>query len=187
MVTLIASLHTTDSLLLDLYYAGAINHLKMRLRGAWQCEAVVALRPSGKSLSAEIWLLLASWHVALRKFVASTMKTCLLTTCALRLRLRLRLWLIVAVLRIGLGGLRIRLMLRVGLRIGLRRDGPRNVEAVVVEVVGTEVSCLHRVDLQERGQAGGWGSYIAVTGRGRDVWAHALVLTLAATYAKELN
>ena len=46
--------------LLNLYYASAINRLKMSLRGARQCEAVLALRPSGKSLSSELWILLAS-------------------------------------------------------------------------------------------------------------------------------
>ena len=54
-----ASLPTTLSLLLDLYYASAINRLKMSLRGARQCEAVLALRLSGKSLSTELWILLA--------------------------------------------------------------------------------------------------------------------------------
>ena len=29
----------------------------MSSRGAWQCEAVLALRPSGKSLSTELWRL----------------------------------------------------------------------------------------------------------------------------------
>ena len=43
------------------------------------------LRPSGNSLSTELWILLTSWHVTLRRFVASTMRTCLLTTCALAL------------------------------------------------------------------------------------------------------
>ena len=85
MVTLIASYPTTYSLLLDVYYAGAINLLKMSLRGAWKCEAVLALRPSGKSLSPELWILLASWHVTLRNLVASTMRTCFLTMCALAL------------------------------------------------------------------------------------------------------
>ena len=47
----------------------------------------MALRPSGKSLSTELWILLASWHVTLKNLVASTMRTRLL----LRLRLRLRL------------------------------------------------------------------------------------------------
>ena len=37
----------------------------------------MALRPSGKSLSIELWILLASWHATLRNFVASTMRTCL--------------------------------------------------------------------------------------------------------------
>ena len=60
---------------------------KMRLRGARHCEAVLVVRPSGKSLSTELRILLASWHVALRKCVASTMRTWLLTMCALRLRL----------------------------------------------------------------------------------------------------
>ena len=56
MVKLIASSPTTKSLLLDLYYAGSISLLNMSLRGAWQCEAVLALRSSGKSLSTELWL-----------------------------------------------------------------------------------------------------------------------------------
>ena len=60
MVTLIASSPTTMSLLLELYYAGAITLLKLSLRGAWQCEAVLALRPSGKSICTELWMLLAS-------------------------------------------------------------------------------------------------------------------------------
>ena len=85
MVTHIPSSHTIYFLLLDLHYAG---HYKMSLRGgAWQCEAVLALRPSGKSLSTELWILLASWRVTLRKFVASTMRTCLLTARALALAL----------------------------------------------------------------------------------------------------
>ena len=57
----------------------------MRLRSVRQCEAVLALSPSGKSLSTELWVLLASWRVALKPFVASTMRTCLLTTCGLAL------------------------------------------------------------------------------------------------------
>ena len=52
--------------LLDPYYSGAINLLKISLRGARQCEAVLALGPSGKTLTTDIWILLASWHVALR-------------------------------------------------------------------------------------------------------------------------
>ena len=44
----------------------------------------MALRPSGKFLSTELWVLLASWHATLKKGVASTMRTCLL-----RLRVRL--------------------------------------------------------------------------------------------------
>ena len=59
----------------------------MSLRGARQCEAVLALRPYGKSLSTELWILLASSPVTFR----------------LRFRLKLRL------------GLRLRL--RLGLRI----------------------------------------------------------------------
>ena len=46
---------------------------------------MLALRPSGKFLSTELWILLASWHVALRNCVASTIRTYLLTTCALAL------------------------------------------------------------------------------------------------------
>ena len=53
------------------------------------CEAVLALRPSGKYLSTELRILLASWRVALKQFVASTMRTCLLTTLRLVFRLRL--------------------------------------------------------------------------------------------------
>ena len=33
----------------------------------------MARRPSGKFLSTELWILLACWHVTLKKFVASTM------------------------------------------------------------------------------------------------------------------
>ena len=55
-------------LLLDLYCAGAEILLKMRLGGARQREAVLALRTSGKSLTTEVWIVLASWHVKLRKF-----------------------------------------------------------------------------------------------------------------------
>ena len=44
MLTVIVSSPTSHSLLLDLYYAGAITLLKMSLRGAYQCEAVLALR-----------------------------------------------------------------------------------------------------------------------------------------------
>ena len=58
---------------------------KNELKGPLAIEAVLALRPSEKSLSTELWILLASWHVTLKKFVASTMKTCLLTMCALAL------------------------------------------------------------------------------------------------------
>ena len=43
----------------------------------------MVVMPSGKYLSTELWILLAYWHEALRKFIASTMRTCLLTTCAL--------------------------------------------------------------------------------------------------------
>ena len=39
----------------------------MSLQGARHCEAVVAFRSSGKSLSSELWFLLSSWHVPLRK------------------------------------------------------------------------------------------------------------------------
>ena len=80
-----ASLPTPKSLLLDLYYASAIKLLKMSLRGARHCEAVLALRSCGKSLSTELWILLASWRVTLKNFVASTMRTCLLTTRAVAL------------------------------------------------------------------------------------------------------
>ena len=83
-----SSCHNIMSIsLLDLYYSGAINRLKSTLRGARQYDAVLALRPSDKSLSTdhELWILLASWHVTLNVFVASTMRTCLLTTCALAL------------------------------------------------------------------------------------------------------
>ena len=59
--------------------------LKNSSRGPWQCEAVLAFTPSGKSLSTGLWILLASWHVTLEEFVASTMRTCLVTTCALAL------------------------------------------------------------------------------------------------------
>ena len=45
----------------------------------------MALWLSGKSLPTELWILLASWHVTLKTFVASTIRTCLLTTCALAL------------------------------------------------------------------------------------------------------
>ena len=58
---------------------------KNELKGCKQCEAVSAVRPSSKSLSTELWILLASWHVTLRRFVASTMRTWLLPTCALAL------------------------------------------------------------------------------------------------------
>ena len=71
--------------LLDLYYSGAISRQKISLKGAQQSEAVLALRASGRSLSTELWILLASWHVTLKTFAASTMRTCLLTTCALAL------------------------------------------------------------------------------------------------------
>ena len=40
------------------HYSGAISALKMSLRGAYQREAVLALTPSGKSLSTELWILL---------------------------------------------------------------------------------------------------------------------------------
>ena len=83
MVTLSASSPTTYSLLMELDHAGTIELLEMSLRGAWQCEAVLALRPSGKSKSTELWILLASWRVTLRKFVASTMRTCLLVCIGL--------------------------------------------------------------------------------------------------------
>ena len=79
-----------QSLLVDLYYTGAINPLQIALTGP-MAEAVLALKPSGKSLSTDQWILLASWHVTLKTFQASTMRTCLLTACALALRLRLRL------------------------------------------------------------------------------------------------
>ena len=42
------------------------------------------LNPLGQP-TLELWILLASWRVTLKKFVASTMRTCLLTTCALLL------------------------------------------------------------------------------------------------------
>ena len=87
MVTSSALLPKPYSLLLDVYYSGTINLLKMSSRGAMQCEAVLALRPSGKSLSTELLILLASWHVTLRKSVASRMSICLLSTCALALLL----------------------------------------------------------------------------------------------------
>ena len=55
----ILSCHTIISIsFLDLYHLGAINRLKIRLRGAYQCEAVLALTPVGKSLSTELWILL---------------------------------------------------------------------------------------------------------------------------------
>ena len=43
----------------------------------------MVLRSCGKSISTELWILVASWNVIFRKSVASTMRTCLLTTCAL--------------------------------------------------------------------------------------------------------
>ena len=101
MVTRMASLPTTCSLLLDLYYAGTKQLLKMSLRGAWQCEAALALRPSAKSLSNELRILLVSWHVILRKF---------------RLRLRFRLSLRLG----GGGGSAITTRNNAGLRLGLR-------------------------------------------------------------------
>ena len=82
----------------ELYYANAIKLLKSSLRGARQSEAVLALRPSGKSLSTELWILLASW---------------------LRLRLRLGGGRISfsSHTRLGLGLVRLRLVGR-GLRLG---------------------------------------------------------------------
>ena len=52
----------------------------MSLRGANHCETVLALRRSGKSLSTELCILLASWHVTLRRL-----------RLGLDLRLRLKL------------------------------------------------------------------------------------------------
>ena len=56
MVIRSACLPKLKSLLLDLYYADTELTLKMSLRGAWQCEAALALRPSGKFLSTEVWI-----------------------------------------------------------------------------------------------------------------------------------
>ena len=70
---------------LDVYYASATKLLKLSLRGARQYEACLAHIPSGKSISTELWILPASWHVVLRKSVPSTIRTCLLTMCALAL------------------------------------------------------------------------------------------------------
>ena len=63
----------------------------------------MALRPSDKSLSTELWTLLASWHVTLRKREASTMRTCLLTTFALGLGLGLDRLLKMHGRRVGVG------------------------------------------------------------------------------------
>ena len=68
--------------LLVLYYAGSIKLLNMSFRSAWQFAAVSACRPFGKSQSTELWILLASSHVLLSECVASTMRTCSLSTCA---------------------------------------------------------------------------------------------------------
>ena len=102
-----------------------MNRLNMSLRGAWQSEAVLPLRTSGKSYALSYglclhpgygihgggieyacmaqamdyactlvymgggieyaWIMLAPWRVTLKTFVVSTMRTCLLTTCALAL------------------------------------------------------------------------------------------------------
>ena len=65
-----------------LYYIQAVKTTKHELRSAWQDEVVLALRPSGKSQSTELWILLTSSHAQSRECVPSTMRTCLLTPCA---------------------------------------------------------------------------------------------------------
>ena len=51
--------------LLDRYYSGATESKvkgRLAMRG---CVGPYIIRPSGKSISCELWILLVSWHVTL--------------------------------------------------------------------------------------------------------------------------
>ena len=67
------------------FILGSTNLLNVSFMGAWQCEAGLALRPSGKCESTELWILLASSYVPSREAVASMMRTWDRTTVRLGL------------------------------------------------------------------------------------------------------